>query len=427
MPAERQYLERIVNEFQLSFSTSRLVTTGASHDVVILDNRLAFRFPRSRQRQRSLRDEIRLLDYLRPLVNISIPDYRYVAADGSFGGYPLIEGRPLSAWRYRAVISRQGRAFIAGQLGVFLKHLHSIPQAIVESFNVPRRSPRDTFDLLLDTCETELYRHLTTEDIRMIEQFGPAFLHAHSLPYSPCLNHRDLSHTNVLIDSTCESIAGIIDFGARAIGDPALDFRQLFDFGPTTVERVYESYESGDATFLYRAFQYFRWEKLRRLLYAVQSRLEGESIEGAYCAFRTAFSSTPYMVRRIGTQILDESEKPAHGKEGGIRWAIPADIDPVIPPGQSFVMMDKGKGIEIALGRESRPFPERDGVWAGYPANDAVAITELERLRSQGVHFVVVPAPMRFWLEAYPGFAAHLRQQGIVRLDNERVLVCELP
>jgi aminoglycoside phosphotransferase (APT) family kinase protein len=423
MPAECQYLERIVNEFQLSFSTSRLVTTGASHDVVILDNRLAFRFPRSRQRQRALRDEIRLLDYLRPLVNISIPDYRYVAADGSFGGYPLIEGRPLSAWRYRAVVSRQGRAFIAGQLGVFLKHLHSIPQAIVESFNVPRRSPRDTFDLLLDTCETELYRHLTTEDIRMIEQFGPAFLHAHSLPYSNCLNHRDLSHTNVLIDNTCESIAGIIDFGARALGDPALDFRQLFDFGPATVERVYESYESGDATFLYRAFQYFRWEKLRRLLFAVQSRLEGESIEGTYRAFRTAFSSTPYNVR--GPHIFGGGDLPPHRKEAGIRWAVPADIDPVIPAGESFVVIDKGRGI--AWGRESRPFPERDGVWAGYPANDAVAISELEKRHSQGVHFVVVPGPMRYWLEAYPGFAAHLRQRGIVRLDNERVLVYELP
>ena len=102
------------------------------------------------------------------------------------------------------------------------------------------------------------------------------------------------------------------------------------------------------------------------------------------------------------------------------------DVEPIVPAGDAFALVDKGQGLDVGGGRRALPYPERNGQFAGYPADDAEAVSELERLRSAGIRFVVFPAPMRYWLKAYPGLEAHLRQTGRRVVDNERAVIYEL-
>jgi hypothetical protein len=121
----------------------------------------------------------------------------------------------------------------------------------------------------------------------------------------------------------------------------------------------------------------------------------------------------------------DASAKERHAIK--LREMIIDDIEPTIPPGSLFILVYKGHGLDMGAGRRYLPFPERDGVWNGYPADDNAAIAELERLRLGGARFIVFPAPMFFWLELYPGLKNVLRAKGRPLVNNDRALIYELP
>ena len=105
---------------------------------------------------------------------------------------------------------------------------------------------------------------------------------------------------------------------------------------------------------------------------------------------------------------------------------ISEDIEPLIPPGSLFVLVDKGQPLDLSGGRRVLPFPERDGVWNGYPTDDAAAIEELDRLRRGGAQFIVFPAPMFFWLDLYPGFNEFLKARLPCILKNDRSIIFDL-
>jgi hypothetical protein len=105
---------------------------------------------------------------------------------------------------------------------------------------------------------------------------------------------------------------------------------------------------------------------------------------------------------------------------------VQRDIEPVVPPGAAFALVGKPHPLELSGGRTRVPFPERDGEWAGPPADDAEAIAALARVHAGGIRFVVVPRSAVHWLEAYPGFADYLRTRGTARVDNDRALIVEL-
>jgi GNAT superfamily N-acetyltransferase len=104
-----------------------------------------------------------------------------------------------------------------------------------------------------------------------------------------------------------------------------------------------------------------------------------------------------------------------------------ADVERVVPPNTLFILVNKGEGLDVGGGREYVPFPERNGHWGGYPANDVEAVAELERLRACGARFIVFPPRMRYWLEAYPALAEYLQTKATVRGENARARIFELP
>jgi inositol phosphorylceramide mannosyltransferase catalytic subunit len=108
------------------------------------------------------------------------------------------------------------------------------------------------------------------------------------------------------------------------------------------------------------------------------------------------------------------------------RELVTTEIEPTIPPGALFILVAKGRGIEINGGRRLIPFPEHHGEWGGYPIDDAAAIEELERLRRAGAQFIVFPAAMFYWLDTYPVFREYLYANACPAISNERALIFDL-
>jgi glycosyltransferase involved in cell wall biosynthesis len=130
--------------------------------------------------------------------------------------------------------------------------------------------------------------------------------------------------------------------------------------------------------------------------------------------------------RRLGLRPQCEGWRP-HAWWSQIRAAI-ADIASVVPEGSAFILADQdvwASGPRIA-GRVRLPFLERDGLYAGPPADDAEAIAELTRRRADGHRFFVVGFPHLWYLDHYDGLSAWLRAHARARLHNDRVAIFEL-
>ena len=112
--------------------------------------------------------------------------------------------------------------------------------------------------------------------------------------------------------------------------------------------------------------------------------------------------------------------------EARLRELVTKDIEPVVPPGSLFILVNKGEKLETGGNRRSIPFPECGGEWAGYPVDDADAIASLDRLRRAGAHFIVFPTFMLYWLDAYPALRARLLAEGRCVVNNDRALIFDL-
>jgi hypothetical protein len=102
-------------------------------------------------------------------------------------------------------------------------------------------------------------------------------------------------------------------------------------------------------------------------------------------------------------------------------------LDTLVAPGTPFLLIDDGQTAMTATQqRRVIPFPERDGIWWGAPADDAEAIAELERQRRGGAAYLAVLWIASWWLEHYRDFAAHVRERYPLTLEDELLTVFEL-
>jgi len=129
---------------------------------------------------------------------------------------------------------------------------------------------------------------------------------------------------------------------------------------------------------------------------------------------------------------------PAAWKQGiGYQWmcrrhAAGEALKRLVPEGASYILVDDqnwadpaGHGEAISR-RRTIPFLERGGRYWGQPPDDAVAVSELERLRCQGATYIAFAWPSFWWLEHYCGFEQHLREHFSCVLRDENLVVYAL-
>lgn len=108
-------------------------------------------------------------------------------------------------------------------------------------------------------------------------------------------------------------------------------------------------------------------------------------------------------------------------------YLLNQELAALLPGDARFILVDD-EALRIDLVERARvvPFLERDGVYWGAPADDAVAIAELARLRALGLRHIVFTWPSFWWLEQYREFAGCLRERHRCVHESERSVVFEL-
>jgi hypothetical protein len=104
------------------------------------------------------------------------------------------------------------------------------------------------------------------------------------------------------------------------------------------------------------------------------------------------------------------------------------EIFELVAPGESFILADADElGCpRDTAGRKMIPFIEQEGEYWGAPDDDAHALAELRRHKSQGAKYMVLAWPAFSWLDAYAEFAQYLRANYPCVIRNERLMAFDL-
>jgi hypothetical protein len=109
-----------------------------------------------------------------------------------------------------------------------------------------------------------------------------------------------------------------------------------------------------------------------------------------------------------------------------LRRAV-SDIENVIPDGTTFILVDNNTFHDETFGdRSPFPFLEREGEYWGLPADDAVAIEELHRLRRLGASHMGFAWTAFWWLDHYVGLTRYLWSHFPCLFQNDRVVIFDL-
>ncbi len=108
----------------------------------------------------------------------------------------------------------------------------------------------------------------------------------------------------------------------------------------------------------------------------------------------------------------------------------PRDIKSLIPIKSSLIIVhDNTLDLErpfTLINYHMIPFLECNGKYWGKPADDAIAISELNRLKSQGAQWLVFAWVSFWWLEYYQDFYQYLCVHFPCVLKNERLIIFRL-
>jgi aminoglycoside 2''-phosphotransferase len=252
---EQVYLQRVRDLYPgLEAGTTRLIDEGEFNDILIVDNTLIFRFPRSPDGIERLRIEVALLEAIQEHVSLPIPNPSFISEDMetvgmAFMGYRMLSGEPLRD-HLNAFKAEAACRHLAGQLATFLRELHDFPvEAVGLELPVQDRGRREALPGTYEHVRQHLYPHMRLDARDLIaEQFGAFLEDPSSLYYERAIKHGDLGPGNILLDPETLSGSGILDFGSAGLDDPAVDLGLVSFWGESLlgsksfVEQLYDTY-----------------------------------------------------------------------------------------------------------------------------------------------------------------------------------------
>lgn len=211
----------------------RLEGEGQLSVAVRVGHETLLRFPRHAFGADQLAFEVRLLERVRPYLQMSVPEVVEVALDEPIGrAYvahrhlpgTVVRGEDIAAWP-AARVQRVG-----AEVGVFLRELHALAsvgreagasQLTARAFG---KSLAEEFDELLAHRTNDLGRARAHREAATVA----------GLPDHPAvLCHGDLGG-NIVFDERTESV-GVIDFGGCVVTHPAFDLASLPTLGDDLV------------------------------------------------------------------------------------------------------------------------------------------------------------------------------------------------
>ncbi|AQU79556.1 aminoglycoside phosphotransferase family protein [Planococcus faecalis] len=217
------------NSPDLFINSVQTNSDGWDNDILILNEKLVFRFPKSNAVLSKIEDEGKILENLKgkkPL--LLIPNYEYLYEGRELRGvkYGFLEGISLSEL---PVNNLRGNPYNARGIGDFLSKLHRIDITDLNHSNIGTIHSLKYWESLHKKVEIKLFPFLTSKQQKEINEVFNRFLNEFSnFTNEKTIIHGDLTASNIIYSQEKESINGIIDFTDAQIGDPAFDFAGLY-------------------------------------------------------------------------------------------------------------------------------------------------------------------------------------------------------
>jgi aminoglycoside 2''-phosphotransferase len=234
--------------------TAVLNPQGQNSDVLIVNDRWVFRFPKYEHELHDFRVEIAILAALQGHLPLEIPSPRFVQLEDrplgrAFVGYALIPGEPL---RREILLRLQDEAIhdaLAEQLAGFLLALHAFTDKESIPYPLKRMDTRAEWLDIYNRMRSKLFEYMRPDARKWARRHFESYLMDEAnFAYPPVLKHSDFGTSNILFDSGTAAIAGIIDFSSCGLGDPAYDFAGLLSsYGERFIARCTRFYPGMEA------------------------------------------------------------------------------------------------------------------------------------------------------------------------------------
>jgi aminoglycoside phosphotransferase (APT) family kinase protein len=240
-------VRRVVPE--LAYASARLEDRGGDHWLLILDETCAIRFPRAGMHNLDL--EMAVLAALQRCDVLPTPMYSVADPAGTFAGYHFIPGIELTAERFAARPASDQHKLL-DQAAAFLKILHGLSPAGVWPGEWRRAwTAGDYARRARDGRIADIARNFPELSEKL-----EAFFARYEQDESPgaVILHGDLVTDHILLEGEGDRLAGIIDFGDVALGDPAQDLKGFWAYGPDAVRYLVRAYaDIADPGLLHRS------------------------------------------------------------------------------------------------------------------------------------------------------------------------------
>ena len=225
-----------------SLPVERLASYGTDNAMYRLGDRLSVRMPKIHWAAASLEREFEWLPRIAPALPVATP-------------VPVVLGEPGEGYPWRWTVCRwvegahpvagsaQGAERLAAVLAGFVRAMRSLDQTGAPHTAWPR--PLHEEDELVHTNLTTLDDELQPVRGEVVAIWEEALAAPHA--DVPNWIHGDLAPSNLLLRDG--RLAGVLDFSAMGLGDPASDLRAAWNLLPASARQVFrEAVSADDAT-----------------------------------------------------------------------------------------------------------------------------------------------------------------------------------
>ncbi|MEQ6376116.1 aminoglycoside phosphotransferase family protein [Bacillaceae bacterium S4-13-56] len=274
-----EMLDFVKNNFpNLKIDKVKVNTQGWDNSILILNNEIVFRFPKSDELCKKIIDGGKILEILKSEEPIlQVPHYEYLHKDSALLGvyYSFLEGTPLIE------IPKQNlkeNPLNAKGIGDFLTKLHKIDISKLSDTNLTTIHTLKYWESLYLNVKREVFPFLKQQQRKEIDEVFNNFISSFpKLTYKKTVIHGDLTTSNIIYNEDKGSVYGIIDFTDAQIGDPAFDFAGLYwDFGLDFTKDVFHWYKGNESSesLLKRVRTFYGLQPVfHELLYAIKNNL----------------------------------------------------------------------------------------------------------------------------------------------------------
>lgn len=243
---------------QVSKDRIHFLDDGWDHYVYVIDDKTAFRFPRTKEHGQKDKVETKFFESFASKSPVRVQNMK-LFTDAETGiryqMYDFIPGERFTR-DLAKTLSFKELSDIAKSLGQFLTVLHSYSIDTAKQLGMEGIvSPLDYVDywedFLKKEIEPNMFHYFSEDEKEWIKNVFNEYITAvRKHPFEVKVTHFDLLPEHILIDPVSHTLSGIIDFSLR-ISDPAYDFSYFDRYGKGFLNTVITHYPLavGDETF----------------------------------------------------------------------------------------------------------------------------------------------------------------------------------